>query len=157
MLTFKQYITEANDATISVDYAHVEKNKDALNAELDALTEKSYQNAPIMLAQMRGVLERYGIQLPASATNNFINLSAELVYLLQGQGEEAGDNHLYIVFDTNDQGYVDGYAQLVDSDELQDLVGMDAEDLEKEPIYQKKMELPAKAKDDDSGNDDEYT
>ena len=113
MLKFNEFLKEENEDVIDTDVSRLEQNQDALNAELDSLTAKPYQNAPIMLTQMRGVLERYGINLPQQATTNFMNLSAELVYAL---GES--DKFLYMVYDTNDDGYVDGYAQVVDSEEL---------------------------------------
>jgi hypothetical protein len=62
--------------------------------------------------------------LPDSANMHFLSMSAELVYML---GES--NLHLYIVFDTNEDGFVDGYAQIVTDDELEDLVKMDTEDL----------------------------
>ena len=78
MIKFSEFLTEATDAVIEVDSRWLENNVDALNADLDALTEKPYQNAPIMLAQLRGTLERYGMLLPQSATPQFLNLSAEI-------------------------------------------------------------------------------
>ena len=151
MLKFNEYLTE-QDEFLDVDAKHVNSNADAINADLDKLTEKEYQNAPIFLAQLRGTLERYGILLPSSATPYFLNLSAEVVYLL-------GDSnfHLYVVYDTNDDGYVDGYAQLVSDSELQDLLNMNPGELlddDSEEVEAPKY-LPAR-RDDDSGNTDEY-
>jgi hypothetical protein len=153
MLKFNEYLKESNEEVMEVDERHVMENMEALNSDLDTLTSRPYQNAPIFLAQLRGTLERYGIVLPASATPHFLNLSAELVYTL---GET--DHHMYIVYDTNDDGYVDGYAQIVSNEELKDLAGMD-----KNEILNSDRNLIAvrhsdwyRKRDDDAGNSDEY-
>ena len=153
MLKFKDFLNEQTEAdVIEVDSRHLEQNKDAINAELDVLTEKPYQNAPIFLNQLRGCLERYGMMLPAEATPHFMNLSAELVYALG----ETGMN-LYVVYDTGEDAFVDGYAQIVSSDELDDLLQMDSNELlgSRDPITMRPSTWYAK-RDDDSGNSDEY-
>jgi hypothetical protein len=155
MLKFNQYINE-NAAyyapkPIEVDTRRLMNIVDALNAELDVLTAKPYQNAPIFLNQLRGCLDKSGMMLPAEATPHFLNLSAELVYSMGDSGL-----HLYIVYDTSDDGYVDGYAQIVNSSDLKDLLGMDPADyLGHDEIKQRPSTWYAK-RDDDSGNTDEY-
>lgn len=155
MLKFKEYLNE-NAAyyapnPIEVDARRLTQICTALNAELDALTVKPYQNAPIFLTQLRGCLEKNGMILPAEATPHFLNLGAELIYKM---GET--EYHLYIVYDTTDDGYVDGYAQVVDQDDLADLLGMDPSDyLGHDTIQQRPSTWYAK-RDDDSGNSDEY-
>lgn len=153
MLNFNEFLNEEFDEVIPVDSKYLGSNLDNLNAELEELTEKPYQNAPIMLTQLRGVLQRYGMMLPQSATLNFLDLGAELVYML-------GDSpyHLYIVYDTNEDGFVDGYAQVVTDEELEDLLGMDTDELidaDRKPIMQRPSTWYAK-RDDDAGNSDEY-
>lgn len=152
MLKFKDYLTEAVDTVLPVDGQWLENNMETMNSELEVLTSKPYQNAPIFLNQLRGFLERYGTMLPVSATAQFLNLSAELVYAL---GDT--DYNLYIVYDTSDDGFVDGYAQIVDNDELQELLGMDPEDIldDRDEIKQRPSTWYAK-RDDDAGNSDEY-
>jgi hypothetical protein len=153
ILKFNEYLKEEFDEVIDVDAQYAESNADALNADFDLLTEKPYQNAPIFLNQLRGTLERYGMMLPASATPHFLNLSAELVYMLGDSGK-----YLYIVYDTNDDGYVDGYAQVVSDDELQDLIGMDRNELlnsDRNLISIRHSDFYRK-RDDDAGNTDEY-
>ena len=62
----------------------------------------------------------------------------------------------FIVFDTNDDGFVDGYAQIVDESELAELVNMDKEEmLDHEPVVQRPSTWYAK-RDDDAGNTNEY-
>lgn len=153
MLKFTEFLKEETEEVMQVDDQYVMSNMDALNADLDVLTQKPYQNAPVLLAQLRGTLERYGIILPASATSHFLNLSAELVYAVGETG-----HYMYIVYDTNDDGYVDGYAQIVTNDELKDLAGMD-----KSEIVNSDRNLIAvrhsdwyRKRDDDAGNTDEY-
>jgi len=153
MQKFKEFITEALDDVIDIDEKHLEGNMEQLNADLDAYTEKPFQNAPIFLNQLRGAMERYGMYLPASATPNFLNLNAELVFKL---GESA--YHLYIVYDTNDDGYVDGYAQVVTADELKDLMSMDMSDIvnsDRDMIAVRHSDWYRK-RDDDAGNTSEY-
>ena len=153
MKKFNQFITEETSAAVEVDSTWLDNNTETLNSELDTLTDKPYQNAPIMLAQLRGVLERYGMILPQSATLEFLNLSAELVYSL---GES--NKNLYIVYDTNEDGFVDGYAQIVTDDELEDLMSMEMEELfvsDRDPIQMRPSTWYA-GREDDGGNTDEY-
>jgi hypothetical protein len=152
MQTFNEFLAEQTSDVIQVDNRNIEQNMDSINAELDALTEKPYQNAPIFLAQLRGVTERYGFPLPQSATDHFLDLGAELMYILG-----TSPYNLYVVYDTNEDGFVDGYAQIVSDDELEDLLGMDSEELlgDREEIEMRPSTWYAK-RDDDSGDDSEY-
>lgn len=154
MLKFNEFLKEAHDVVINnVDPKYLEGSLDTVNNELDALTARPYQNAPTFLAQLRGCLERYGIQIPGSATRQFMDLGAELVYML---GESP--YHLYIVYDTNDDAFVDGYAQVVDADELKDLLGMDSSEvLDRTPFQIKIRKSTWYAKrEDDGGDTSEY-
>ena len=151
MLKFSEFLKEENEDVLEVDARYLENNREALNNDLDVLTKKPYQNAPIFLNQLRGTLERYGMILPQEATPNFLNLSAELVYAL-------GDTpyFMYIVFDTADDGFVDGYAQVVDEEELKDLAAMDKDEmLNHAPVAIRPSTWYAK-RDDDAGNTNEY-
>lgn len=151
MLKFKEFLNEATSNVIEVDARRLSQIKDAFNAELEVLTAKPYQNAPIFLNQLRGCLEKNGMLLPASATPHFLNLDAEIVYAMGSTGL-----HLYIVYNTNDDGYVDGYAQVVDASELSDLKGMNPEDyLDHDPIKQRPSTWYA-PREDDSGDDSDY-
>jgi len=152
MQTFNEFLNEAFDETIQIDSRYLEENMNTINNELDALTEKPYQNAPIFLNQLRGVTEKYGFPLPQSATNNFLDLGAELVYML---GESP--YHLYVVYDTSDDGLVDGYAQIVTNEELEDLLNMDSDEIlgDRDPMPIRHSDNYRK-RDDDAGNTDEY-
>lgn len=158
MLKFKDFIKEEYETVIGVDSKHLQGNRDAINADLDVLTSRPYQNAAIFLTQLRGCLERYGILLPQSLTKNFLDLSCEMVYALGDSGD-----HFYIVYDTNDDSFVDGYAQIVDKDELDDLMSSSLEDVintNREPVRLKKSGYIANGygpgKEDDGGNSNEY-
>lgn len=147
MLGFNQYLSEQY-STLNVDTNYIDNNFDQINAELDALTEKPYQNAPLFLSQLRGFGDRYGLMLPASVTKDFLNLDAELIYSLGDSGY-----YYYVVYDTNDDGTVNGYAQLVTDDELSELVNSDSTDLLNVNTMTRKPWIPpARARDDDSGN-----
>lgn len=154
MLKFKEYLSEEVDSeTIATDTRTLENNLDALNSDLDILTSKPYQNAPIFLNQLRGCFERYGILLPASATNHFLDLGSELAYALGDSGK-----YLYIVYDTNADGYVDGYAQVVNSDELGDLLDLNGKGVlntDRDMIPVRHSDWYRK-RDDDAGNTAEY-
>jgi len=153
MIKFSEFLTEATDGVVEVDSTWLSNNVDSLNADLDALTEKPYQNAPIMLAQLRGTLERYGMLLPQNATPQFMNLSAEVAYALGDSGY-----NLYAVYDTNEDGFVDGYAQVVTDDELSDLMNMDSNEVlntDREMIKMRPSTWYA-PREDDGGNTAEY-
>lgn len=151
MLKFNEFLKEENEDVLEVDARYLENNREALNNDLDVLTKKPYQNAPIFLNQLRGTLQRYGMILPQEATPNFLNLSAELVYAL-------GDTpyFLYIVFDTADDGFVDGYAQVVDGDELDDLATMDKNEMLYHDVVSQRPSTWYAKRDDDSGDTSEY-
>ena len=150
MLKFSEFLKEENEDVVETDTRHLLENQDALNAELDTLTAKPYQNAPLMLTQLRGVLERYGINLPQQATVNFMNLSAELVYTLGDSG-----CYLYLIYDTNEDGYVDGYAQVVDDEELSMLASSEVLNTDRNLIAVRHSDWYRK-RDDDAGNTSEY-
>lgn len=153
MLRFNEFLKESSEEVLQVDTEYANHNSAKMNAELDVLTSKPYQNAPIFLAQLRGLLERYAILLPATATANFLNLNAEMAYALGDTG-----NYLYITYDTNDDGFVDAYAQIVTPDELDDLMSLDSDEV----LGSDRKEIPVRhsdwyrKRDDDAGNSNEY-
>jgi hypothetical protein len=74
MLKFNEYLKEENEDVLDVDTRLLENNREALNNDLDVLTKKPYQNAPIFLSQLRGTLERYGMILPQEASTRMLFL-----------------------------------------------------------------------------------
>lgn len=144
-------MTQQVDGKILANSHLLDLTLDKLNDEFDLVTEKPYMNSSIFLAQLRGVLERYGIQLPAEANRDFMDLGAELTYIL---GDT--DKYLYIIFDTNDDATVDGYAQVVNADDLADLLALDDDEIFGDREEVKKPWIPPARRDDDSGNTNEY-
>ena len=139
MLKFREYLEEASTYALDADDRHITQVASELNAYLDKLTEKSYQNAPIFLNQLRGAMEKYGVLLGSDVTPAFLNLNAELVFSLG-----TTNLHLYVIYDTTDEGYVDGYAQIVTPDELQELLGMQLEEYINKPLQKQPRGLAAK-------------
>ena len=123
MQTFKTFINEehGNPMHIEVDSNVLMNNKDAMNADFDRLTAMPYQNSIVFYNQLRATLERYGMIIPPGATRHFLNFDGELSFKL---GD--GSLYLYVVFNTHKNNKLEGYAQVVDEEELQKL--MDAED-----------------------------
>ena len=123
MQNFKQFISEEHVSPmhIEVDSAVLENNKDSINADFDRLTAAPYQNSIIFYNQLRGTLERYGMIIPPGATRHFLSFDAEMSFTLGTSGL-----NLYVVFNTAKNGQVDGYAQVVDDQELSHL--MNSED-----------------------------
>jgi hypothetical protein len=128
MQDFKTFISKEDEGDddlnqpleIEVDERTLENNKDSLNADLDRLTSAPYQNPMVFYNQIRGTMERYQMIIPPHATKHFLNFDAEMAFKL-------GDSplYLYVVFNTKHDGLVDGYAQVVDIDELDNLMSND--------------------------------
>jgi len=169
MQSFKNFISEERQIDtlrIETDSAVLKNNKDAINADFDRLTANPFQNPIVFYNQLRGTLERFGMVIPPGATKHFLNFDAELSMPL---GES--DLFLYVVFNTHKNTKVEGYAQIVDIEELQKLMGSDdprEEDEEEDEGEEDEDEMEddedemsdnekyRKRKDDDSGDDSEY-
>lgn len=160
MLRFKEFVTEEHTAEVDLDNVtpeYVLSHLDKANEDLDAVTENPFTNSALFVNAVRGTLERYGIVLPAHSNMQQLSMEAEFVYALGESG-----HFVYMVHNLNPEGYVEGYAQIVDAEELQDLKAMN-DDWEDEdsagdqgtgPSEWKKY--PPARRDDDSGNDAEY-
>lgn len=167
MQSFKNFISEERQIDtlrIETDSTVLKNNKDAMNADFDRLTAMPFQNPIIFYNQLRGTLERYGMIVPPGATKHFLNFDAELSMPLGESGL-----FLYVVFNTHKNTKVEGYAQIVDAEELQNLMNSDdAREEENEEDEDKEEEMEddedemsdnekyRKRKDDDSGDDSEY-
>jgi hypothetical protein len=155
MLNFRQFLEE-NHVVIDVDPTYTISNMEKANQDLDAVTEKSFVNSAIFINAVRGTLERYGVILPAHSNMQQLSLEGEWVYEL---GESA--HYVYIVHNLDDEGYVEGYAQIVNTEELEDLMELQGDDDETAVDPQDSgptewMKYPKARRDDDSGNTDEY-
>lgn len=157
ILKFKEYITEQEELVIDTQTEVLMSQLEKANEDLDAVTEDPFVNSAIFMNAVRGTLERYGIVLPPSYTVPMLSAEAETVYTLGDSGM-----YLYICHNQNEDSLIEGYAQVVNQEELDDLVDMDkfaSEEDEEEGAISSKPDWvpPARAKDDDSGNDSEYT
>lgn len=158
MLKFKEYITEQEDLNLEVDNSIVLQVVDEVNVALDLVTARPFVNSAVFMNAVRGTLERYGIVLPPSVVMPMLSTEAETVYSLGDSGM-----YLYIVHD-QDEGGVDGYAQIVNEDELEDLQSMNDDELDEgdddeaeDEAAQRQWIPPDRRKAaDDGGNNDEY-
>lgn len=154
MLKFKQFLIQeeappVEGGTVDAD-DNILKQVELINAELDKSTDITFTTSVVFVDTVRQILERYGVLLPGEINRYAMNSALELVYKLG-----ASDMHLYMVWNLNDYGWTEGYAQVVDSSELNALKGMDDDEwMKNEPIITKKT--PYAAKDDDSGDTSEY-
>ena len=156
MQTFKQFITEEEHIVIDVDPAYALSNIDKANEDLDAVTIEEFVNSAVFVNTVRGTLERYGIVLPAHSNMQQLALEGEYVYALGDSG-----HFVYMVHNLNPEGQVEGYAQIVDQEELDDLGSLDEPDENEvdEPVKQEVSDwakYPKARRDDDSGNTAEY-
>jgi hypothetical protein len=149
MLKFSEYFAE-QDGTLEIEKEQLEGQLDFLNADLDKVTEKPFQNCAVFMNAIRGTLERYSLLIPPMGHAS-LSTSAELVFKLGDSGK-----FLYIVHDVNDFGFTEGYAQVVTNDELKDLSKLDSEEwMANEPYTPNKTPYVAKF-DDEAGDDNEY-
>jgi hypothetical protein len=157
MQSFKTFINEERSGPmyIEADAVTLDNNKDAMNADFDRLTAMPYQNTIVFYNQLRATLERYGMVMPPSATRHFLNFDGELAFKV---GE--GDLNLYVVFNTHKNSKVDGYVQLVDEEELQNLMNAeDAREEEEEEDEEEEKEEEGEEEEEDEeemGNNEKY-
>lgn len=158
MQSFKEFMNEEHQIDtlrIEVDSRTLENNKDAMNADFDRLTAMPFQNPIVFYNQLRGTLERYGMVIPPGATKHFLNFDAELSMPLGDSGL-----HLYTVFNTHKNTKVEGYAQIVDNEELANLMNSD-DAREEDEMEDDEEEMGDdnehyRKTDDDAGDDCEY-
>jgi len=167
MQNFKTFISEKNDDSmeslyIEVDEKTLENNKDMINSYFDRLVATPYTNPVVFYDQVRATLERYGMIVPPHATKHFLNFDAEMVFKLG-----SSPYFLYVVYNTKPNKRIDGYAQIVDDEELEHL--MDDDDMPNSDDDASESELESDDDDDmedygmrrrkmdyDSGNTGEY-
>lgn len=157
MIGFREFINETSHITIDIDakdgfVAQIEK----ANEDLEAVTAKPFINSSIFINSVRGTLERYGIILPAHANLQQLASDGEYVYSLGETGQ-----FVYIVFNPSPEGHIEGYAQIVSQEDLDDLLSIQGNEMDPEPesVPQGPSEwakYPKARRDDDSGNDNEY-
>lgn len=154
MESFKQYFTEATHISIEIDPEFALTQIDKINEDLDAITDPTFVNSGTFVNAVRGTLERYGIILPPHTNMQQLSLEGEWVYQLGDSG-----HYVYMVHDLTPEGAVEGYATICEEEDLADLAELFDEDDEEDvsdPQPQVRRRLPPAARDDDSGNTDEY-
>lgn len=157
MQNFKQFISEehGDPMYITADSVTLENNRDAMNADFDRLTAAPYQNSIVFYNQLRATLERYGMIMPPAATKHFLNFDGELSFKL---GD--GPLFLYVVFNTHKNSKVEGYVQVVDEEELQQLMNADDAREEGEDESEDEEEMgdneDYRKRDSDAGDTSEY-
>jgi len=159
MLGFKEYLNERTHVEIDVAPDAWLPQLDKLNQDLEQVTLKSFVNSALFVNAVRGTLERYGILLPPFSNMQQLSMESEVVYAL---GES---NHfVYMVHNLDPDGYVEGYAQVIEQADLDALGTMDRlgdeEELEAhhhDPLDDvNRMRRQVRHSNDDSGNDAEY-
>lgn len=159
MLGFKQYLEERDNVTIEItaDSGWLPQIGKA-NEDLEKVTAHPFLNSALFVNAVRGTLERYGILLPAHSNLQQLSMEGEVVYALGDSG-----HFVYVVHNLDPNGNVEGYAQIVDQDELDSLAVMDRLPDEEEPVDEanpldavNRMRKQVRRSNDDSGNTAEY-
>lgn len=156
MLKFKEYITESEEIVIDTTADLALMSIEKLNDDLDAVTDTTFLNSSIFVNAVRGTLERFGILLPPFSNMQQLAMEGETVYTLGETGY-----FVYMVHNLDPNGFVEGFAVVVDEADLTDLAQMTElgalEGKEVEPeVSPRKPWIPPARRDDDSGNNDEY-
>lgn len=154
MKRFKEYLNEKVHVEIDVDSNTWLPQLAKANEDLEKVTLEPFVNSAIFTNAVRGTLERYGIVLPAHSNMQQLSMESEVVYILGDTGY-----FVYMVHNLSPTGHVEGYAQIVNEDELDDLDAphSNEEEVPEEPEPVRKPWIPPARRDDDSGNNDEYT
>lgn len=151
MLRFKDYIKEEEHIELDVNPEFALTQVDKINEDLDAVTANSFVNSALFINAVRGTLERYGIVLPAHSNMQQLALEGETVYALGDSG-----HYVYMVWDLDENHSVEGYATIANHEELDDLISLDGDEEEPVEVERIPRRLPPAARDDDSGNTNEY-
>jgi hypothetical protein len=149
MLKFKEFLNEEEDLMIDDVPEQLLSQIDAINAELDQITEDPFLNSAVFFNLIRNTMERFGVILPPGYEMPMLSMDSETAYMLGDSGY-----YLYVVHNT-EVGAVVGYAQIVNKEDLEDLMSSFANDDDTE-MYMDKPWTPPARRDDDSGNDAEY-
>lgn len=160
LLRYKEFITE-EEMTVAIDtdtkllLSHLDK----ANEDLDSVTEAPFLNSALFVNTVRGTLERYGVILPTESNLQQLSMEGEVVYALGESGY-----FVYMVHNLNPEGNVEGYAQIVNEEDLNDLKAElgdydndeEIADGETSSDVSNWAKYPKARRDDDSGNTNEY-
>ena len=150
MLKFKEFLYEQEDLVIDDVPNQALIQIDSINDELDTVTNTPFVNSAIFMNTVRLTLERYGIIIPPGYEVPMLSLESESAYALGESGY-----YVYVVHNLDDDGNVEGYAQLVNLEDLNDLMSSEMVS-SNTPEPEENRRYPAARRDDDSGNDAEY-
>lgn len=151
VLSFKEYFTENVEIHIDIDPEYALTQRDKINEDLDAVTAEPFVNSALFVNAVRGTLERYGVILPAHSNMQQLTLEGEWVYCL---GDS--DYYVYMCHNLDPEGSVEGYAQIVDQEELDDLASLGENETVEPNEHPEVKKYPPARRDDDSGNTAEY-
>ena len=92
-----------------------------VNDRFDQVLAGKFAKPEIILSAVQAILQGYGVNLPNLETDG---VDDEFVFNIESAD---GDDtmYLYIAIDCDDMGQYDGYAQIVDGEDLEDLETMD--------------------------------
>lgn len=95
-----------------------------VNNKFDQVLAGKFAKPQIILQAVQAILQGYGVNLPNLDTDG---IDDEFVFNIESAD---GDDtmYLYIAIDCDDMGQYDGYAQIVDGEDLEDLEEMDLDD-----------------------------
>jgi hypothetical protein len=159
MKSFRDFLKEEQthiDIEVELKNAPV-GDIEKINEDLDAVTVNPFVNSVMFVNTIRGTLERYGILLPAHSNLQQLALEGEYVYKLGESGQ-----YVYMVHNLSPEGTVEGYANIVTGEELDDLSNLgDSDDdpevgTDSQPKVSDWTRYPKARRDDDSGNSNEY-
>jgi hypothetical protein len=98
-----------------------------VNQKFDSVLAGKFKNPEIILQTVQSILLGYGVNLPNIETDG---IDDEFVFNVESiDGNDA--MYLYIAVDQDDTGMFEGYAQIIDGEDLEDLEEMD-DDIEDE-------------------------
>lgn len=100
---------------------HFDNDVDAANDKFDRVLDTTFTNPNLIVQAVQAILQGYGINLPSLTPSS----SEEYTFRLEADEDE--DLYLYIVIDKSESGF-EGYAQIVDGDELEELQNIDDDD-----------------------------
>ena len=151
--SFKEFIGEDAGVYVDVKPDLASLQLDKANEDLETITLRPFQNSSVFVNAVRGTLERYGIALPVTSTMQQLSLEGELTYALGETGM-----FVYVVWNQNPEGILEGYAQIVNKEDLDDLQGISGEPEEVKELdpTPPSLRYPKARRDDDSGNTNEY-
>ena len=95
---------------------------DLINSHFDQYVNGKFATAYLVVQTVRGVLERFGVNLPDGHPTGF---DEEIIFRATDLNGDDEDLYLCIMIDVDDNGHYDAYAQFLNGDDLDDVLNMD--------------------------------